>query len=98
MEINSYLKAVNAYTLPNAEKESKAKPVAQTKAKNTDKAEFSVGSKSAIETMRAYTVTAAQSSVSPERIAALKAAIADGSYNVSSNVIAAAMTQVDAKV
>lgn len=90
MEINNHLKAVSAYTASAIEKEAKPRPAAAVKTKNTDKADFSA-SKNTLEAMRTYAVTAAESSVSPERIAALKAAVENGSYEVTSGAVAGAM-------
>ncbi len=59
-------------------------------AKNVDKAVFSqsAGQLSAAE---AQAARAAESFASPERIAALKAMISDGSYNISAESVAASI-------
>lgn len=90
MEIKNYTSALNAYRYAS---ESASRPVSgrsqRNKGKNTDKAEFSSAAKASFsDSLKAAAKAAADSSASPERLAALSAKIADGSYSVSSEEIA----------
>lgn len=90
MEIKNYTSAISAYRYAS---ESLSKPVSgrtqKNKGKNTDKADFSSASRASFsDTLRAAAKSAAESSASPERLAALAEKIANGSYNVSSEEIA----------
>ncbi len=90
MKIN-YTSAVNAYRY-NAE----AKPAVKTKkpasGANTDKAEFSAASRASFaDSLKAAAKTAADASASPERLSELSRAVAEGSYNVSAEDVAAAI-------
>ncbi len=60
---------------------------------NTDKAEFSSVSKAGTAGAKASIVKTVESFASPERIAALKAMIADGSYNISAESVAASILE-----
>lgn len=95
MEINRFgrLNAVTSAYAGNkcgtAEKKERA-----GSAKNTDKAVFSSSSGTgALAGAKANAARAAESFASPERIAALKAMIADGSYNISAESVAASILE-----
>ena len=62
---------------------------------NTDKAEFSSASKAgaAIANAKASAAKTVESFASPERIAALKSMIADGSYNIPAESVAASILE-----
>ena len=84
MEIKNYTNAINAYRLTAGDFK---KPVSDVKkSKNVDKAEFS-SFKATVETVKAAAAKAADASASPERIAALKTAVSEGKYDVSSEKI-----------
>lgn len=90
MEIKNYTNALNAYKYAS---ESASRPVSgkaqRDKRKNTDKAEFSSSARASFsDSLKSAAKAAADSSASPERLAALSAKIADGSYNVHSEDIA----------
>ncbi|MBQ5334178.1 MAG: flagellar biosynthesis anti-sigma factor FlgM [Oscillospiraceae bacterium] len=90
MEIKNYTNALNAYRYAS---ESASRPVSgkaqRDKRKNTDKAEFSSSARASFsDSLKSAAKAAADSSASPERLAALSAKIADGSYNVPSEDIA----------
>ena len=84
MEIKNYTNAINAYRVTAGDFK---KPVSDVKkSKNVDKAEFSTF-KATVETIKMSASKAADTSASPERIAALKTAVSDGKYEVSSEKI-----------
>lgn len=58
--------------------------------KNVDKAVF-FSSSGALNGLKASTARSVESFASPERIAALKAMISDGSYNISAETVAASI-------
>lgn len=63
-------------------------------AKNTDKAEFSSVSKDGgVSQAKVNIKKEVESFASPKRIAALKAMIADGSYNISAESVAASIME-----
>lgn len=93
MEIKNYTLSVNAYRY-NAEAASDKmfRRDVSVKVKNTDKAEFSVrGSVSFADSLKAAAKEAAESSASNERLSELAGKIADGSYNVSAEDVAASV-------
>jgi anti-sigma28 factor (negative regulator of flagellin synthesis) len=90
MEIKNYGSAVSAY-VKNAYEPAKKTITAPT-VKNTDKAEFSTASGAgALANAKASAKKTVESFASPERIAALKAMIADGSYDISADDVAASI-------
>lgn len=86
MEIKNCLNAVNAYKTIGFESKGKNRTTAKASA-NTDVVEFS-SLKDNVENMKHTIAKSVDSQVSPERINALKNAVADGSYNVSAESIA----------
>ena len=92
MNINKYGSVISAYTRAAYEpvrKKENGKP-----AQNTDKAEFSSASKAgAAAGAKAAVVKTVESFASPERINALKSMIADGSYNISAESVAASILE-----
>ncbi|MCI7766848.1 MAG: flagellar biosynthesis anti-sigma factor FlgM [Oscillospiraceae bacterium] len=89
MEIKNYTSALNAYKYAGEAASRSVNRVSRDKSKNTDKAEFSVSARASFsDSLKSAAKAAADSSASPERLAALSAKIADGSYNVSSEDIA----------
>lgn len=92
MKIDKYSSVISAYA-KNAYKPAKKKPGAVT-AKNVDKTDFSAASNAgALEGAKAAAKMSAESFASPERIAALKAMIAEGSYNIPAESVAASILE-----
>lgn len=92
MEIKNYTSAINAYRYNSEISEKKVRTEKTVKAKNTDKAEFSAASKSGFaDALKAAAKNAADASASPERLSALSAEIAGGTYNVSAEDVASAI-------
>ena len=92
MEIKNYTSAINAYRFNAELSEKKVRADKTVKAKNTDKAEFSAAAKSGFaDALKAAAKNAADSSASPERLSALSAEIAGGTYNVSAEDVASAI-------
>ncbi len=90
MEIKNYSSVMSAY-MKNTYEPSRKKLGAPA-AKNTDKAEFSAASGAgALANAKASAKKSVESFASPERIAALKSMIADGSYNISADDVAASI-------
>lgn len=89
MEIKNCTSALNAYQNTIARQDS-VKRVQNTKRKNTDKVEFSKSSSDGLKSSVLHNVEAY---ASPERISALKNALRDGQYSISSDSIAAAIIE-----
>lgn len=92
MKINKYGSVMSAYA------KSAYEPVRKkqngSSVHNTDKAEFSSAAKAGSAAgEKASIVKTVESFASPERIAALKAMIADGSYNISAESVAASILE-----
>ena len=89
MKINKYSSVMSAYAKnsygPVRKKQS------GSSVHNTDKAEFSSAAKTGTAGEKAAIARTVESFASPERIAALKAMIADGSYNISAESVAASI-------
>lgn len=90
MEINKYGSVMSAYVKNTYE--PAGKKVKEAAVKNTDKAVFSA-SAGALNGAKASVKRSVESFASPERIAALKAMIADGSYNISAESVAASIME-----
>lgn len=97
MDIRKCTNAINAYQSIGETKISSAdkKTEGIKKTKNTDKLELSSAMNN-IEGAKASIVKSANAPASAERIAALKAQVSEGKYNVSSDAIARAMLSVEA--
>ena len=92
MNINKYGSVISAYTRASYEPVRKKQGGKTTQ--NTDKAEFSSASKAGTAAnAKAAVVKTVESFASPERIAALKSMIADGSYNISAESVAASILE-----
>ena len=92
MKINEYGSVISAYS--RAAYEPVRKKENGKTAQNTDKADFSAASKAgAAAGAKASVVKTVESFASPERIAALKSMIADGSYNISPESVAASILE-----
>lgn len=92
MEIKNYSSVMSAY-MKNTYEPAKKK-VGSPAAKNTDKAEFSAASGAgALAGAKASAKKSVESFASPERISALKSMIADGSYNISAESVAASILE-----
>ena len=92
MKINKYGSVISAYTRTAYEPVRKKQN--GVTAQNTDKAEFSSASKAgAAANAKAAVVKSVESFASPEKIAALKSMIADGSYNISAESVAASILE-----
>ena len=90
MEINKYSSVMSAYAKTSYKPAVKKR--GETTAKNVDKAEFSSASSTgALDSAKASAKKSVESFASPERIAALKSMIADGSYNISAESVAASI-------
>ncbi|MBQ5319743.1 MAG: flagellar biosynthesis anti-sigma factor FlgM [Oscillospiraceae bacterium] len=90
MEIKNYRSAVTAY-VKNTYEPAKKKCTSSA-VKNTDKAEFSAASGAgALANAKIAAKQSVESFASPERIAALKSMIADGSYDISADDVAASI-------
>lgn len=93
MEINKYGSIMSAY-MKSSYEPIKAKR-GSSAAKNTDKAEFSSASReeAAVSASKASVRQSVEGFASPKRIAALKAMIADGSYSISAESVAASILE-----
>lgn len=92
MKISEYGSVMSAY-LKSSYEPVKAKR-SSAAAKNTDKAEFSSASReNAVAGAKASARNTVESFASPKRIAALKAMIKDGSYNISAESVAASILE-----
>lgn len=92
MEINKYGSVMSAYMKSSYEPVKRERIGAS--AKNTDKAEFSsVPKDGGVSQAKASVKREIESFASPKRIAALKAMIADGSYNISAESVAASIME-----
>lgn len=91
MEINKLNSVMSAYVRNTYE--PAGKKVKNAAAKNTDKAVFSsaAGNAGAVAGAKASVKMSVEGFASPERIAALKSMIADGSYNISAESVAASI-------
>ncbi|MCM1024103.1 MAG: flagellar biosynthesis anti-sigma factor FlgM [Prevotella sp.] len=90
MKIEKYGAVMSAYVKNTYEPTGKKQRVSA--AKNVDKAVFSSGS-GALNGLKVSAAKSVESFASPERIAALKAMIADGSYNISAETVAASILE-----
>jgi anti-sigma28 factor (negative regulator of flagellin synthesis) len=90
MNVNKCSSAIGAYMANSYEKDVKTKSACETKTKNMDRAEFSSNALG-IQGVKSGAAKGAQSSASPERIAALKSMIAEGKYNVPAESVARAI-------
>lgn len=88
MEVNKYGSVMSAYIKNTYE--PTGRKIRASAEKNTDKAVFSSGA-SAMAGAKASAAKAVESFASPERIAALKSMIADGSYNIPAESVAASV-------
>lgn len=88
MKIEKYGSVMSAYMKTAYEPSEKKQRVSAEK--NVDKAVFS-SSSGALNGLKASTARSVESFASPERIAALKAMISDGSYNISAETVAASI-------
>ena len=92
MKVNKYGSVMSAYA--KSAYEPARRKLSGKASQNTDKAEFSSASKAnAAANAKASAVKAVESFASPERIAALKAMIADGSYNIPAESVAASILE-----
>lgn len=92
MEINKYSSVMSAYMKSTYEPAKRGQSGAS--AKNTDKAEFSsVPKDGGVSHAKVNIKKEVESFASPKRIAALKAMIADGSYNISAESVAASIME-----
>lgn len=94
MEINKYTSAVGAYRKIGSDYRSAVKDGRKTSAsaaKKVDTLELSSAARATVESAKAAAKKFADSDAPAERIAALKAKIADGSYQVSPENVAAAI-------
>lgn len=91
MEVNKYGSVMSAYMKTSYEP-SKLKKDGKS-VMNTDKAEFSSASRGAgaLAGAKASVRKEVESFASPKRIAALKSMIADGSYNIPAESVAASI-------
>ena len=91
MEIKKYGSVIPAYAKTAYEPPKTKRGSANVK--NTDKAEFSSASKSegAVASAKASVKMSVESFASPETIAALKSMIADGSYDIPAESVAASI-------
>ena len=93
MEIKKYGSVIPAYAKTAYEPPKTKRGSAN--AKNTDKAEFSSASKSggAAAAAKASVKASVESFASPKTIAALKSMIADGSYDIPAESVAASILE-----
>ncbi|MCM1329153.1 MAG: flagellar biosynthesis anti-sigma factor FlgM [Ruminococcus sp.] len=92
MEIKNYGSVMSAYVKSSYEPARRER--SGVSAKNTDKAEFSSAAKDGgIAQAKAAVAKEIESFASPKRIAALKAMIDDGSYNISAESVAASIME-----
>ena len=90
MKIEKYGSVMSAYMKNTYEPTGKRQRAAS--GKNVDKAVFSSAS-GALGSMKASAARSVESFASPERIAELKAMIADGSYNISAETVASSILE-----
>lgn len=90
MKIEKYGSVMSAYVKNTYEPTSRKQRVSA--GKNVDKAVFS-SSSGALNGLKASAAKSVESFASPERIAALKAMISDGSYNISAEKVAASILE-----
>ena len=91
MEIKNYTSVINAYRY-NADAAASVKSRTVKTRANTDKAEFSKNARASFsDTLKTAAKAAADSSASAERLNALSAQIADGTYDVSPEDVAASI-------
>lgn len=97
MDIRNCTNAINAYQAIGETKFTAdvKKTDEVKKAKNTDKLELS-SAKNNIDGVKSSIAKSASAPASAERIAALKNAVSEGKYNVSSEAIANAMLSTEA--
>ncbi|MBQ2823937.1 MAG: flagellar biosynthesis anti-sigma factor FlgM [Oscillospiraceae bacterium] len=93
MEINKLSSAVGIYKKIGTYKSSAGSKTAAPAAKKVDTVEISSAARQNIESAKAAAARAADEGVSADKIAALKAKIADGSYNISPENVAAAILE-----
>lgn len=94
MEINKYTSAVGAYRKIGSDYKTAVKDGKKTSAssaKKVDTLELSSAARATVESTKASAKKFADSDASAERIASLKAKIADGTYKVSPESVAAAI-------
>ncbi len=92
MEINKYGSVMSAYAKNTYEPADKERRLKTHAAKNVDKAVFSSASSAGtLAGAKASAGKAVEGFASSERIAALKAMISDGSYNISAESVAASI-------
>lgn len=92
MEINKYGSVMSAYMKSSYEPARRERVGAS--AKNTDKAEFSSVSKDGgVSQAKASVKREIEGFASSKRIAAIKSMIADGSYNISAERVAASIME-----
>lgn len=94
MEINKLSTAMGVYRkIENSYKSGakNEKKVTASSAKRVDTFEMSAGARMSVESAKAAAKKLADSDASADRIASLKSRIADGSYNVSPESVAASI-------
>lgn len=94
MEINKLSTAMGVYRkIENSYKSGTKdeKKVAASSSKRVDTFEMSAGARMSVESAKAAAKKFADSDASADRIASLKSRIADGSYNVSPESVAASI-------
>ena len=93
MEVNKYGSVMSAYLKTSYEPAKLRKDGASLK--NTDKADFSAASKGAgaVAGAKAAAKREVESFASAEKIAELKSMIADGSYNIPAESVAASILE-----
>lgn len=92
MEIKNYGSVMSAYMKSSYEPAKRGH--SGVSAKNTDKAEFSSVSKDGgVSQAKASVKREIESFASNKRVAAIKAMIADGSYNISAESVAASIME-----
>lgn len=94
MEINKLGSAMGVYRkMENSYKSSvkDGKKISASSAKRVDTFEMSAGARVSIEPAKAAAKKFAESDASADRIASLKSRIADGSYNISPESVAASI-------
>lgn len=93
MEINKLSSALGVYKKMGSYKSSAGSKTTASAAKKVDTVEISSAARQNIESAKAAAARAADEGVSADKIAALKAKIADGSYNISPENVAAAILE-----
>lgn len=92
MEINKYGSVMSAYMKSSYEPAKRERTGASVK--NTDKAEFSSAAKDGgVSQAKAAVKKEVESFASNKRITAIKTMIADGSYNISAESVAASIME-----